>query len=130
MVIFVGDKPSSKNKDPDIAFVGTPSYARLLEWIHKLDLDVNNIMLCNGEQVQRYGEFVTIKTKNMEAEFEPMFDHFVALGKAAEKVLDDLELPYLSLPHPSPRNRVLNDAEALERILQDVKSRLGGIHAS
>jgi hypothetical protein len=31
--VFVGDKPSSKNLDKTIPFVGTPSHKTLMKWI-------------------------------------------------------------------------------------------------
>ena len=35
-VVFVGDRPSKLNYDPETAFVGTPSFTNLCKWIAKM----------------------------------------------------------------------------------------------
>jgi len=49
---MVGDSPSASNLNPDVAFVGTASYKRLLGWIAELDIDINDVLLCNTEHVK------------------------------------------------------------------------------
>lgn len=50
----------------------------------------------------------------------------VALGGFASKVLDKLGVEHFKLPHPSPRNRLLNDKEfersELERCREYIES--------
>lgn len=53
MIVFVGDKASSKNVSQDVAFVGTPSYKRLLAWIADMRLDLNEILLANREHFNK-----------------------------------------------------------------------------
>jgi len=45
MIIFVGDKPSAKNLDPEIPFVGTQSYKKLLEWIWEMDINISDVFI-------------------------------------------------------------------------------------
>lgn len=95
-ILFVGDKPSSKNTSPEIPFVGTPSYKRLLNWIYELNLDLNRVSIKNREQVV--------------PEFVPLNEYvIVCLGNEAEKHLAALGCDYYKLPHPSPRNFKLNN---------------------
>jgi hypothetical protein len=47
-IMFVGDEPSKKNKDPKVPFVGTKSYLTLLTWIYRMDLDVSDLILRNS----------------------------------------------------------------------------------
>lgn len=45
----------------------------------------------------------------------------IALGKTAAKALKKLNVPHFELPHPSPRNRKLNDKELIKRLLDECK---------
>ena len=47
MIYFIGDKPSKKNIDKNVAFVGTRSYKTLLDWIYRMNLNINKICLFN-----------------------------------------------------------------------------------
>lgn len=38
---------------------------------------------------------------------------FVALGNNASRVLENMEIPHFKLPHPSPRNRMLNNKKLI-----------------
>lgn len=119
MIVFVGDKPSSKNVDPHIPFVGTQSYKRLLDWIWKMDVDISRVRLCNKDFINGTYE-----------------DYYIALGNEAEKTLKDtvfnvwnwkkqkieaIRPHYFKLPHPSPKNRTLNNKEHVDTILKECK---------
>lgn len=110
-IIFVGDKPSEKNKDPNVAFVGTQSYKRLLDWIWRMDIDISNVKMYNkgAEDVGIYANFARKGIIDCK---------FVALGKEAEKHLNWLEIrDFFSLPHPSGLNRQNNDEEFVKERL-------------
>ena len=109
LVVFVGDKPSLKNDNPEVAFVGTPSYTTLCSWIN--EMNVFDYVLINSEA----GDI----EKLIEYDLENYI--FVALGAKAASVLDVLEISYFALPHPSPRNRVLNDRPLVASKLKDCK---------
>ena len=122
MVIFVGDQASAKNINPDVAFVGTQSYKRLLEWIWELDLDINDLALCNKNQVFGYTT-CTARFIQTPATFVDIMagDAIIALGNAASKKLSDLNLSHFVLPHPSGLNRKLNDKKYVKKILRECK---------
>lgn len=97
-VVFVGDQPSSKNKDPNMAFVGTPSFKRITRWLDVIEL--KQIKLINSHNENQLKIVKELKEKGYKV---------VALGNEASKRLKKQGIEHLKLPHPSPRNRLLND---------------------
>lgn len=126
MIYIVGDEPSKSNKSIDVPFVGTKSYKRLLDWIYKADLDINQIVLCNRDQIYMYGgRFHAVDVSEGTYEIESC-DVFVALGVKAESHLTSFGLKCLRMPHPSGRNRQLND-EAFEALkIKELKEYCNG----
>ena len=122
-VLFIGDKPSAKNVSDDVAFVGTKSYSRLLTWIDKMNLSVNQVQLANKGDVYHIRSWVEdIHSWNRQVEYETKHgiftvDKVVALGNEAAKFCADHELDYFKLFHPSGRNFKLNDKKAVEAML-------------
>lgn len=112
MIIFVGDKPSAKNVDTTVPFVGTQSYKRLLEWIWEMDLSINEIKMYNKDFIE------TRKVKYNTTQIYPIDCKFIALGNNAERVLQNQKLNYFKLPHPSPRNRKLNNKKYIKEQLK------------
>ena len=117
MIFIVGDKPSKKNKNPKIPFVGTQSYKRLLEWIFKMDINITNVVLCNIENIESDGE---VNLSNFYSSIESC-DHVIALGKNAQKYLRDIRVPYYPLPHPSGLNRQNNNIKLIDNELKKCK---------
>jgi len=107
-IIFIGDKPSLKNTNPDVPFVGTVSYKTLLKWFKILNLNENNYTIYNSHNLTC---IETIKnTYNIN-------NKYIALGNEASKRLDKLNIKHFKLPHPSGRNRLLNDKFKINEIL-------------
>ena len=124
MIVFVGDRPSAKNVDQDIPFVGTQSYKTLLQWIWKMDIDISTVILCNKDNIEPYSHYI-----------------YIALGREAENELKNLKscywdpetstlveenVRYFMLPHPSGKNRKLNDKKWLEKELDKCKDWING----
>lgn len=107
LIVFVGDKPSSKNIDPGIPFIGTPSHSNLMKWIDKM---------CVGEYflVNSHSEADKMKICRLEKDSPT----WIALGNNASKVLSRFDIPHYKLPHPSPRNRLLNDKNYIDKELE------------
>ena len=126
MIIIVGDKPSKNNVDPQVALVGTPSYRRLLEWIGLLDIDISETVLCNRDDIRthfsnligfRDSVVVTKKFRKLITED----DKVIALGEEAAASLSRAGIGHFRLPHPSPRNRMLNDQAKVNIILEECR---------
>jgi uracil-DNA glycosylase len=112
MVVIVGDRPSEKNTDPTIAFVGTTSYDRLLRIMNAAELVA--ITLVNAFDMD--GNVQDI----------PKAMKYVALGNNASDRLTELGIEHLKLPHPSGRNRYWNDEGAEELAAQKLKEYVYG----
>lgn len=111
--VFVGDRPAKKNVSPKVAFLGTKSYVTLMHWIGHMQLHYSQIEIINRADVPYYvGRSEQYK--------------FVALGNEAEKELEEFNLDYFKLPHPSGLNRKLNDKEYVRAELRKCKEYLRG----
>lgn len=126
MIIVVGDKPSKKNKNPNIPFVGTQSYKRLLEWLWMLDVDVTQVILANIEHVKRHRPdwFVDVENPHMYTEILPE-DKVIALGQKASKYLESIKQEHFKLPHPSGLNRQTNDKSFIKGRLKECRKYIG-----
>lgn len=122
MIIFVGDKPSKANLNPNIAFVGTKSYKRLLEWIYELDLSINDVVLCNKENINKYVYidlfFVSVPGFHLDILIS---DRIIALGNNASKHLTKLGITHHKMDHPSGLNHKLNDRQYVKSMLQSTR---------
>lgn len=108
-VIFIADQPSTKNKSQDMPLVGTKSYRTLLNWIADMDVDVTNIAIYNqSDKPFSYGRPVS-------------FHKIIALGKNASAYLKNKNIKYFELPHPSGRNRKLNDKKYVKQMLKQCR---------
>jgi uracil-DNA glycosylase len=50
------------------------------------------------------------------------YDKVLALGGQVSKTLNTLGVEHFSLPHPSPRNRMMNDEKNVKHIIQKCKN--------
>lgn len=116
MIVFVGDKASSKNLNPDVAFVGTKSYEVLLSWIAKMNINVNDVMIINKDKIDIVYDSVLsdIESCNSNSSIK-----IIALGNEAEKVIKKNGMIYFKLPHPSPRNLQTNNIDFIKGKLKE-----------
>ena len=129
-VLFVGSGPSSKNIDPAVPFVGTTSYRRLLEWIMIMELDVSDVQLANVGSLK-----INSWLDDRGFDYFEVFNHWgmssidriIALGRDAERYLVSQGVEnYFRLPHPSGRNRLLNDKKFVKQELSKCKKFIKG----
>lgn len=109
-VLFVGDKPS-KRTEPGKAFKGAACELRLTQWINEIKPASWGFMLFN-----RVDLFAPIWCLWATDDEYPI----VALGNEASKFLGPL--PHFKMPHPSGRNRQLNDKEFVSQKLTECKA--------
>jgi hypothetical protein len=112
MILFIGDKPSRKNLDPTVAFVGTKSYNTLIIWINSMNLDPEECVFINRVD-ENYSELVNhCVSKNYPV---------ITLGLPAKEDTKQLTTDFYDLPHPSGLNRQLNRKDYLNMKLLECK---------
>jgi hypothetical protein len=118
VVLFVGSNPSNASTC-DIAFHWTTKSSKVLtKWCQDIDgckahLNVSNKKTEDNraltkEEMQAGLEGLRSSLAGLQA------THVVALGKTAAKALTLLGVTFYEMPHPSGRNRVLNDAQYID----------------
>lgn len=110
-IIFVGDRPSAKNIDPQVPFIGTQSGKRLRKWIAMISTELAvfdiepKFHFTNSHNKEELEKLKTI------CQDSPGY-LIVTLGNNATKaVTTKLGLRVWKLGHPSPRNRKWNSHE-------------------
>lgn len=125
MIYFIGSNPSGKNYNPKVPFEGTKSYEKLKEWIKFLG--VKNYKLLNVSERVTNG----VLPKIAEGEIERLNEELrgatiiVALGNVASDALFRLERQHFKLPHPSGKNRKLNDKQYVLKVLNECRLWIG-----
>lgn len=111
MTFFVGDSPSPKMIPGAKAFQGAACEKRLMEWI--AILGVTEFSIINSSEHE---------LRNLET-LSGAFDFaVVALGNNASTRLNQRDLSHFKLPHPSGRNRQLNDKTFVANRLKACKT--------
>lgn len=120
-IVFVGDEPSKQNLSKHIPFVGTKSYRTLLYWMYKTDIDLNNTAICNKGDVIR-NETTNVVYVNSTICLK-LFndDKIIALGENASKRLREQNISHFKAPHPSGRNRKLNNKSYFIKMIKDMR---------
>lgn len=131
-VVWVGLNPSPRNTSPEQAFVGSPSGKNLAKWQVQLDgkgtpythkmYNLCTVVSSNQEDVTDsmadFGAIVRILDHANRG--EPI----VALGAKVSKILKANNIKHISMPHPSPRNRQLNDCNFIKKKLKSLKAQI------
>lgn len=113
-VLFVGDIPSSLNKDPKIAFVGARCHSVLITWQMLLGVD--------GSRAVNSGDLDKLRSDLVM--YHWLGYKIVALGNEAQKRIarviksEDLKIPYYKIDHPSGLNRKLNNQKYVDNMLE------------
>lgn len=117
MILFIGDKPSPKMKSGAPAFQGAACEKRLMEWIYKI--------IVNDADKNKYRapvEAYLIANKNdEELLIWARASKVIALGNNAAKHIFSMDIPHFKLPHPSGRNRQINDKEFIAKKLKECR---------
>lgn len=110
MIIFVGDKPSAKMKPGAKPFEGAKCEKRLYDWLF--------FLIGQGSDLDKALSFKIINQCNSTTD-ELKGKIIIALGNNASKFCKGYE--HFKLPHPSSRNRLLNDKEFVKKKLKECK---------
>lgn len=113
-LLLVGDKPSRKNTDPRIAFVGTPSYKTLQKWLQVMVTEKAVIRAVNRVDPGFTTHLISASLDGYK---------IIACGEeAARALVNHGVVNFFKLPHPSGRNRKLNNKKYVEEVLLKCKA--------
>lgn len=108
-VVFVGMNPGGKRFGPKLS----QSLARVERWAKRMGLGHFGFVNCGhwpGKMVPDM-EFLAGALEGA--------DRVVSLGREPDGVLEKLGVPHFPLPHPSGRNRLLNDHHFVTEVLDE-----------
>lgn len=107
LVYFVADRPTADNISSVVPLIGTDSYKTLLKWCGEMDVDITRVRLYN--QVDGpFDHAMARATLNQAIKLDQI--KVIALGQKAATYLMKVGVEeYFVLPHPSGRNRLLNN---------------------
>jgi hypothetical protein len=109
MVLFVGDKPSPRMKPGVKPFADAACERRLGFWKAAL-------LGCNEPSMT-----INRSQRHFKAIAYYHLGPVVALGNEASRALDQLGVSHFKLPHPSGRNRQINDKAFISKKLEECK---------
>lgn len=114
-VLVVGLNPSRKHNN-------NPSLKRLYGWLDELHLKtVSFINLYEDYEIA----YKTEKTEFIQS-ISKDYDKIIALGSQVSRALSNVDIEHFKLPHPSGRNRQLNDPGFVHKELKACKNWLKG----
>lgn len=116
MILFIGDKPSPRMKPGAKAFEGAACEKRLKNWIDTIFEPGVEVYVINSNDI----DFLRV----MINECAWSTGKIITLGSIASKRVHKLvpKKYYFELPHPSGRNRKINDKEFIAKKLDECKS--------
>lgn len=109
MILFVGDDLSPKAKTP-VPFKGAACEKRLNEWIATLGFDRKDVKIINRTDKNFQLAVMLAAHRGLP---------IVALGNNASSAVTPV--PHFKLPHPSGRNRQINNKEFISAKLYECK---------
>lgn len=114
-ILILGQNPGN---NPKAYHYKNHTIDRLNKWADLFDVKHYSFMNCSDVR----GE---IKLKDVDFNYVQStvigYNKVIALGGFSSAVLSRINIMHFRLPHPSPRNRALNDKAELSRILDECK---------
>lgn len=111
-ILVVGINPANKSKSQTLK--------RLNRWMDELNIKHYSFMNCiftKGVYSADQVDYSLISQYLMGIKYYKI----LALGGFSSNVLDKIKIDHFKLPHPSPRNRKLNDKTFETNILKECK---------
>lgn len=115
--IFVGLNPSRAVTKVHTKVPKNSAWHRLCSWIDYLGTGVVSFTNLSDDPEWDFKEIDHDLLLMQVLEY----DRVVALGGLVSKTLTALGIDHYTLPHPSPRNRMMNDQNKVNEILKDCK---------
>lgn len=129
MILFVASNPSRLNTNPLVPMVGSKSYKTFKKWADYLSPESSWMVMNVSNKVTEDNGL--LKRSDYELELINVVlemghvTKVVALGNTAADALELLGVEYYKPPHPSPRNRFLNNKVQVEAVWRIVRSGWG-----
>ena len=127
-VVFVGSNPSNSSAELTPFHESTMSKRVIDSWLAKTELSELTVTYCNvistTTDLNRPLSMKEIRNAlvSLKHELDKLSDHkIIALGNTAAKALTLLHIDFYAMPHPSGRNRLLNDEEYVTEKLRGLK---------
>lgn len=124
-LLIVGQNPSKKNTYNNTPFIGTKSGINLTVWLEKINLHITQCPMinCSDDVDCKFNKKDIIKAafKIGGEMVNTNPDKILTLGNIAHKILARCRIDHFALPHPSGRNRKLNDKQWLDNQLKLAK---------
>lgn len=112
-ILMVGLNPSGKPIKKGCAWL------RFHEWLDFLEIPIVGFINISND--------VNFDGKKLSVDFENLknnvigHDKIIAWGMSVSKFLNIIDVKHFVLPHPSPRNRQINDKNFVENRLKECK---------
>jgi hypothetical protein len=125
-VLFVGSNPSSSSSE-EVAFHGSARSSKvLMSWLKNINEVFFYVNVLNKPTENNR----PLSSREIESNLERLEqdivavkpDKIVALGKTAAKALTLLGKKHYEMPHPSGRNRLLNDADFVKEKISGLEN--------
>src|SRR5271165_5389735 len=131
-ILFIGSNPSRRSKSVVPFYEDTGSNKVLTKWCSQLEAGtIESLHYWNvthqptpGNRPLKTCEIHDALPKLLKSIDEICPDKIVTLGKTAEKALQLLNVEHYPMPHPSGRNRLLNDPKYVEEKINGLKGYL------
>ena len=112
MIIFIGDKPSARMAKDARPFEGAACEQRLYDWIFEIIPESVREHTIINQCDYSYANFYAMHLRDKHI--------LIALGNNASKALKNI--PHYKLPHPSGKNRLLNNKKFVAKKLKACKN--------
>ena len=114
-ILIVGQNPSAQKPRKNSTF------DRLQRWCDEMNVDDFDFINC----IDSVGDYTKLKINkdNIQTSTRNR-DKIIALGNFSSDTLSKLGIDHFKMPHPSPRNRKLNDKEFEKKMINECKNYL------
>ena len=129
-VLCLGSNPGNASPDITPFHEMTRSRKVLESWFEDLDVDIYFANVAEFKTPNNRPLNMTEIKKSIPSLKDKVegFDKIVALGKAATYAAAFAGISFLEMPHPSGRNRLLNDPEFVSLKIKELKEYIDEYH--
>jgi len=113
-VLVVGMNPSAVEK-----IRKNSTLDRLNNWMSAMDIQYYSFMNAVQHEFDKVNQ---VDVNRIELKIAASnYEYIIALGGFVSEALDSIKVKHYKLPHPSPRNRLLNDKQYVKDVIRACK---------